>query len=224
MSSSVAPGTTPSPSTSRCSGPRSAPRHRPPPPPRTAAPAPSRTCGVDEALQPQPHPLALRPVEELAVQHLHQRAQRVGARAQPRHRRALPGDAAGCGSQAKPASGVGLQPADPPRHFLAQRPPRRPQHQPPLLALAHRVGHEAEARRHGRPGGPPPPPRRAASPPTAAPRPRPPPAGASDGRRGDRRSGWSAARAARPTAGPRPRARGPASAARPRTQSARAAM
>ena len=74
------PGITPSASVSRCSGPRTAGIG--------AAPRPAANSGarsradpvIHVALQPHPQPLALRAVEELAVQHPHPRAQRADRR------------------------------------------------------------------------------------------------------------------------------------------------
>ena len=89
------PAIRPSASVSRCSRPRNSDCV----PPRPASGEQRRQIVahpiVHEALQPDAQPLALRAVEELAVQHLHARSQRAGAAPQPGDRHAVPDQRAG---------------------------------------------------------------------------------------------------------------------------------
>ena len=98
---------------------------------------------VHEALQPDPQPLPLRAVEELAVQHLHARSQRAGAAPQPGDRHAVP-DQRAVVAEREGGVGRGLHHGDAARHLLAQRPPCGTQHEALLVALGGRVGKEAE--------------------------------------------------------------------------------
>ena len=107
---------------------------------------------VDAALQAQADALALRPVEELAVQHLGHRPYQPA----PAHHVAAPSRPQSPDRGAVPVQAVrvvehdglvadGLQAADAARHLLAQRAAGSALHEALLGALHERVGQEHEA-------------------------------------------------------------------------------